>query len=119
MSYKSHREARMLMQNHIGRKLSRFDVVHHIDGDPSNNEISNLLLTTPEEHARIHRPAKGKKHKQPQWNKLSEETIKEILRLSDRGLNYSQIGRTLKISNFTARKYILKGGITNGSNSYK
>lgn len=28
--------------------------IHHIDHDPGNNDISNLMLVTPEEHKQIH-----------------------------------------------------------------
>ena len=30
-------------------------VVHHIDGNKRNNHISNLMVLTPEEHAKIHK----------------------------------------------------------------
>lgn len=29
-------------------------VVHHIDGDKRNNNISNLMIVTPEEHEKLH-----------------------------------------------------------------
>src|SRR5699024_3336194 len=42
---------RLLMENELGRYLTpRKELVHHIDGDRSNNELSNLKLTTPQEH---------------------------------------------------------------------
>lgn len=28
--------------------------IHHIDGDPNNNNIENLIAVTPEEHYRLH-----------------------------------------------------------------
>lgn len=37
-------EHRLEMEKHIGRYLERSEVVHHIDGDPSNNSIENLQL---------------------------------------------------------------------------
>lgn len=48
-----HRE---LMEKHTGRKLTSDEVVHHIDGDPTNNSISNLQIKTASDHARDHRP---------------------------------------------------------------
>lgn len=30
-------------------------VIHHVDGNPLNNSIENLLCVTPSEHSRIHR----------------------------------------------------------------
>lgn len=45
---------RHLMQEKLGRKLSRNEVVHHIDNNPSNNDISNLTVMTLSEHSRHH-----------------------------------------------------------------
>ena len=38
------REHRLVMENHIGRYLTKDEVVHHKDENPSNNDISNLEL---------------------------------------------------------------------------
>lgn len=43
-----------VMYNHIGRKLNADECVHHIDRDRTNNNISNLLLLTFEEHTKLH-----------------------------------------------------------------
>lgn len=45
---------RAVMEKHLGRKLTRDEVVHHIDGNKFNNDISNLQLLTNSEHARLH-----------------------------------------------------------------
>ena len=37
-------EHRLVMEAHIGRTLLPVEIVHHIDGNPSNNDISNLML---------------------------------------------------------------------------
>jgi DNA-binding transcriptional regulator GbsR (MarR family) len=42
------------MENKIERRIGDNDVVHHIDGDRSNNCINNLRLMTRSEHARLH-----------------------------------------------------------------
>ena len=38
----------------LRRKLKDDEVVHHIDGNKINNEWSNLLVCSAEEHARLH-----------------------------------------------------------------
>jgi hypothetical protein len=37
-------EHRLIMEKYLGRYLTKEEVVHHIDGNPKNNDISNLKL---------------------------------------------------------------------------
>ena len=43
-----------VMEDYIGRGLRRGEVVHHIDGDISNNHLSNLALMSNAAHTRLH-----------------------------------------------------------------
>lgn len=45
---------RLVMIQHIGRDLMENEVVHHIDHNKLNNDISNLQLMTTSEHAKLH-----------------------------------------------------------------
>lgn len=45
----------VLMEERIGRRLLPDEVVHHVDGNPSNNDINNLALMTRSAHTRLHR----------------------------------------------------------------
>ena len=46
-------EHRLVMEQHLGRYLRLEEVIHHIDKDITNNNISNLLLTNWSEHSKI------------------------------------------------------------------
>ena len=43
---KKNRLHRHIMEAHVGRKLESHEHVYHIDGDPNNNDIANLILIT-------------------------------------------------------------------------
>ena len=47
-------EHRAVMEAHIGRKLTDDEVVHHINGDKTDNRIENLQLMTRGEHSTLH-----------------------------------------------------------------
>jgi hypothetical protein len=46
---------RLVMENHLGRFLERWEVVHHKDENSENNKLSNLALKTHGEHSRYHK----------------------------------------------------------------
>ncbi len=54
VKYRGRHEHRVVMEKHLGRKLTFQDVVHHIDGNKKNNAIENLELTTRQKHMPIH-----------------------------------------------------------------
>ena len=47
-------EHRAVMEEHIGRKLTEDEVVHHINGDKTDNRLENLQLMTRGEHSTMH-----------------------------------------------------------------
>lgn len=61
--HKGRGEHVVVMESAIGRRLHAHEVVHHIDHNRSNNDLSNLQLMTRSAHSRLHRlEALEKKH---------------------------------------------------------
>jgi len=46
-------EHRMVMEAHLGRELLREENVVHLDGNPWNNDLSNLRVVSPGERSRM------------------------------------------------------------------
>ncbi len=60
----------VVVEDFIGRPLMKDEVVHHIDSDKLNNEISNLYLFTKREHDDYHRMRR--------WNKVPQITTSNL-----------------------------------------
>ena len=56
-----------LMEQKLGRPLEPNEQVHHIDGNPLNNAMSNLELTTITEHMHKHRKYNDPKKVNCMW----------------------------------------------------
>lgn len=51
---------RYIMEQHIGRKLERWEHVHHKNEDPHDNRIENLEVVSATAHIRHHRPGRNR-----------------------------------------------------------
>ena len=66
---------RIIVENFLGRILNKNEVVHHKDGNKTNNVIENLEVVDYREHSKLHRLKQGKKYvklKCPWCNKIFE-----------------------------------------------
>lgn len=66
-------EHRYIMEQHIGRKLSRNEVVHHKNGDKRDNRIENLEIMSLSEHAKNHQT--GKTRSKETRQKISQSSM--------------------------------------------
>jgi hypothetical protein len=57
-------EHRILVAQQIGRPLLRTEVVHHLDHNPANNSLENLILFSSNKDHKLH---EGKKDIKPLW----------------------------------------------------
>ncbi len=44
----------VIAERMLKRKLSKHEVVHHLDGDKTNNRVANLLVLLRSQHAKLH-----------------------------------------------------------------
>ena len=92
---------RFIMEQHLGRKLMRDEVVHHIDGNPDNNDLSNLTIMSMSEHSKQHvtqeqldRLNSIRQAGENTWSsKLKVEDVVNIRKLIKEGKSISGIAR--------------------------
>ena len=89
---------RVLMEEHINRKLKPNEVVHHKDGDILNNRMSNLEIISNSEHTAIHRKKKHRQHYNIEW-------LKQQLKY---GITQREIAKKCGISEQAISTYIKK-----------
>lgn len=70
---------KLLMENYLGRSLLPEEQVHHIDENPLNNDLSNLMIVLRGEHQRQH--SAGKHYRfSPEACARRSELVKELWR---------------------------------------
>lgn len=60
------------MEQYLGRRLNRYEVVHHLNGNKMDNRIENLQLMSLSEHTRLHNKGTKRIISQETRDKLSK-----------------------------------------------
>ena len=65
---------RAAVQHIIGRNLRTDEHVHHINGNPFDNRLENLMIVSPKKHMQIHGAQRGKRNRIARLAKEHEAT---------------------------------------------
>ena len=90
-------EHRHIVETMLGRKLSRSEVVHHINEDKIDNRIENLLVMSLSDHTKLHMNGENAPS-----NKLRKEDVINIRKLlASTSLTYRDIAKIYGVNENT------------------
>lgn len=91
---------RFVMEQHFGRNLLPSEIVHHIDGNKLNNDISNLMLLNDiKAHRQFHNSYNHFKFVNPSFHK--------VIKIEDVGIRDTYDIKVLNHGNFLANKVVV------------
>ena len=111
-------EHRYIMEQYLGRKLTRDEVVHHKDGNKANNDIENLELTSLSEHTRQHQlgniPSEETRQKISETlkgrksinRKFDDDQVEYIRELHNEGVSNRKIAQMFGVNHQTINDLI-------------
>ncbi len=101
ISIDGHRIAfhRWVMEQKIGRRLTSDEIVHHVDGNPLNNDPRNLVILSRAEHTHLHRAGTKGRH-------ATKEERERVIYLKKRGMTDQQVVNVTGRPLTTIRRWI-------------
>jgi hypothetical protein len=91
------KEHRIVMEKYLDRPLKPSEIIHHKNGNPADNRIENLEITTHSEHRSLHA------------RKYSIEWVKEQL---SKGVKQIEMARIQKVSSSAINAFIKRHKIS-------
>jgi len=90
---------RVVAEQSLGRPLHADEVVHHVDGQPLNNDPDNLAVVTRREHFFIHMIKETAKP----W---SEDEVTHAISLYGSGMSIDEVARAIRRSYYATRRLL-------------
>lgn len=97
------RISRYVMEKYLKRKLSSDELVHHIDGNPSNNELSNLELVSRGAHMKMHKIGEKTRLK-----KIYNFDVENVVKLYELHKSCIKVGNILGCSAKTVSRILIQ-----------
>lgn len=93
-----------LVADHFIRRIKKKEEVHHKDENPSNPDVTNLIICTKKKHRRLHATTESPvlcMPSKPGTTVLTEKQVHKICKMMEDGYSYPAIREKLELFNVT------------------
>lgn len=97
---------RVVMEAVMGRRLEDNEIVHHIDGDKSNNNPDNLVVMTQSEHTSVHavEMASARGGHKGEFNPRAKLTAAQVSLIKDSNMSSRRLGMDFGVNPSTIQR---------------